>query len=379
MERPEIRETGRTDMGRDEIQIWTAIRGIAAMWVVLYHFAPRLQSDVSNFILDQGHLAVDVFFVLSGVVMYHVYGRSLLSGTFRTRTFLVKRFARIFPVHAVTLAAMVALTLTAHATGLFEAPATLWRDAAVNFLMLQAWHLTDGLRLNYPSWSVSAEFFAYAAFPFVAAAILRLPQRVCLPSGILFFLVCAFIYRSLAAAGTLGAEMPGEITRLTFQFSALRILPEFVMGICVCRGMPGLLAEGAAPGPKGTAISCAGAAMAGLFLGEPYLFVLASALSLGALGVWNPRVPRVLVWLGTISYSLYMVHGVVEKFGFNILERLVGATDDTVPAMFLVPMLLATVLSAALCHRLVERPGREAVIAVLGTSRRSDKPVHANG
>ena len=67
MERPEIRETGRTDMGRDEIQIWTAIRGIAAMWVVLYHFAPRLQSDVSNFILDQGHLAVDVFFGPPGV------------------------------------------------------------------------------------------------------------------------------------------------------------------------------------------------------------------------------------------------------------------------------------------------------------------------
>src|ERR1700737_2473765 len=86
----------------------TPLRGIAAMWVVVFHF----QVLVITFILPEqtllvakGYLMVDLFFIMSGFIISHVYQQSfqagIASGNFRR--FIVARFARIYPLHLFTL------------------------------------------------------------------------------------------------------------------------------------------------------------------------------------------------------------------------------------------------------------------------------------
>src|SRR5262245_51361113 len=83
----------------------TGARGFAALSVFLLHLLSHLQAPERPFppVGEAAYLAVDFFFVLSGFVLAHVYRDSWLAGTYRHRDFLVRRFARIWPMHIVAL------------------------------------------------------------------------------------------------------------------------------------------------------------------------------------------------------------------------------------------------------------------------------------
>src|ERR1700730_13385309 len=99
-----------------QIDSLTGLRGIAAFWVMLMNFREITPARVWQFpVLDtfiaNGAYGVDVFFVLSGFILCHVYTGAFRDGlgTSQIRKFILYRFARIFPVHLVTFAAMLAL------------------------------------------------------------------------------------------------------------------------------------------------------------------------------------------------------------------------------------------------------------------------------
>ena len=89
---------------RDDIRSLTGLRGVAAWWVVLYHFNELLPVSVHGWptaLLGRGYLAVDLFFILSGFIIAYNY----LDGfsAFDPRKylhFLGVRIARIYPLHA---------------------------------------------------------------------------------------------------------------------------------------------------------------------------------------------------------------------------------------------------------------------------------------
>src|SRR3954454_1602091 len=91
-----------------QIPVLSSVRGIAAWWVVLYHFRdefPRgyLATDLYN-LLRHGHLAVDFFFALSGFIIALNYAEKFR--TFRLadyRQFLILRLGRIYPLYLFML------------------------------------------------------------------------------------------------------------------------------------------------------------------------------------------------------------------------------------------------------------------------------------
>ena len=101
---------------RAELAQLTGVRGIAAAWVVLYHFQPQIFALAPELrplgvVLRGGYFAVDLFFLLSGYIIAYQYLHAFPRGRGDYGAFLVKRIARIYPLQLVTLVLIVILVV----------------------------------------------------------------------------------------------------------------------------------------------------------------------------------------------------------------------------------------------------------------------------
>jgi len=154
-----------------EILPFTALRGLAAWWVVAYHFREFIPvGDNARIVLSRGALAVDLFFIMSGFVMALSYGRGFqhrvtARGYFR---FLALRVGRIYPVHLLVLCLFVSVPLALAVTGRSPLPGQFSVGYFVQSLVLvQASGFGQGVAWNLPAWSISTEMVFYLLFPFV--------------------------------------------------------------------------------------------------------------------------------------------------------------------------------------------------------------------
>ena len=154
----------------------TSLRFVAAYWVVVHHYWPHLAgAGAQPPLIARGYLGVELFFVLSGFILCHVYLPQFEEGRFRYRDFLWARLARIYPMHIATLVGMGAMAGAALAIGLSVDPNVLSLAALpANLTLTQAWGLAPVAGWNHPSWSISAEWFAYIAFPAFAGLTLAM-------------------------------------------------------------------------------------------------------------------------------------------------------------------------------------------------------------
>ena len=162
-----------------QIDSLTTLRGILALWVVAYHFwndAVRLFPSLKSLapLAQSGHFAVPGFFVLSGFVLAFNYSARFATWPpRRVLGFWALRLARIYPVHFVTLLAVAAMIAVSDRLGyqLTDAGYST-RDFILNLFLMHTWVPEFRLNWNYPSWSISSEWFAYLVFPFAAAGLL---------------------------------------------------------------------------------------------------------------------------------------------------------------------------------------------------------------
>jgi peptidoglycan/LPS O-acetylase OafA/YrhL len=157
----------------------TGIRGVAAVWVFIYHFReyyfglfPQLRKF--DFILSNGHFGVDLFFCLSGFILGYVYFNELSNPSINSRaakvkSYFLKRFARVYPLYFLTSCIAGIFYFAGVKFGhVFnnESPSNFSLISVIsNFIGIQTW--VGYPSLNGPAWSVSAELFAYLYFPLV--------------------------------------------------------------------------------------------------------------------------------------------------------------------------------------------------------------------
>jgi peptidoglycan/LPS O-acetylase OafA/YrhL len=210
----------------------TGIRGIMALWVFFLHinhnsvlgpeFIPNTIPFLST-LLSHGYLGVDVFFMLSGIVMTMVYGAKLSTFNWQQTLYYYKlRWARMVPSHYTMLLVFwatykvteVAFHMSANTADKFNL-----RDLGLNLLLLQSYLPESITTWNLVSWSISTEFFAYLLFPLMACLILPLPRTVLL--GLLPLLLIAFV-------GVFTFIFGGE-TNFINNVSLLKIIFEFLI------------------------------------------------------------------------------------------------------------------------------------------------------
>lgn len=345
----------------------TSLRFIAALYVVIFHFRSHFGIDfgAASVFLGNGSVGVDFFFVLSGFILCHVYGRAAESDKPWYTAFLVKRFARLYPLHIATFLFFVVLYVVMNTTNIDPTSTQRYRESAIplHLLMLHAW-FPDSNPVNTwngPSWSISAEWFAYI---FVFSAMLWVGRVVrnttaLLIASLSFFLIVVFLNDFFTE------EL--LIKRAT-SFGILRIIPEFALGFALYK----FAVEHILERRRALILSAVSSiALIGFlatidlksshigFLVVPILATVLYALFCvdiqGDVPVLKSGVAE---YSGEISYSVYMVHAPIAAVWFNLVKIFPAAVSLVSPLTFsLIGTGLVVVVASASYH-LLELPAK---------------------
>ncbi|MDI7776226.1 acyltransferase [Asticcacaulis sp. EMRT-3] len=349
-------------MPQDHLKPLTSLRFFAATWVVLYTYIHELKGAFDIGVFDKGYLGVDLFFILSGFILSYVYLEAFGERRFTYGQFIVHRLARIYPLHIATLGFTLLLIAAAALKGLHLDPnADNWAALPAHLFLVQAWGLAPTASFNHPSWSISAEWFAYLTFPVTAMLAIALRKRPMVAVGLAmgFMAVIYTVFQAISGF---------PLTEATFQWGALRIVPCFLYGSALFLAWR----AGAVARPR---VALAGAVIASLtvifaasFAPSDLLIVLALGLLVLSLAGLAPKPgesgllsSRVLIYLGEISFATYMIYVPWKWVYLKGVDRLLGLEGHGLPFVWWLAGLLALVPLSMLAHHLVERPCRKIV------------------
>lgn len=274
------------------------LRGLSALVVLICHFrwfwdfayegAPLPARSVLAPIYLYGGLAVQIFWALSGFVFWTAYGERRQSA----KTFWLHRFARLYPLHLLTLLIMAVLQfLSWRTTGGW----TVYGNNDLRHFVLQLFMASNWFSMensfNAPIWSVSVEVLIYAAF----LIFMRRPSAVMALtlSAMSYALYALTVHQipfcaSLFFFGVFMSILAPEAHR-TFGAWAL---PLSVCGLAVVAAIIALVAQ-SDPGRAQTIAA---------FTGPPSVLAIFVALD------YRTSLPKSFHWIGLITYSVYLLH-----------------------------------------------------------------------
>jgi len=282
---------------RPENVALTSIRGFAALWVVAMHFQLGM-ADVGYSLwpglAHYGYAGVDIFFILSGFILTTVYRGLEWRGV---GAFLTRRVFRVYPMHLAVLAGMLVVWIDAYLRFGVHNDAQELRWLPLCALLLQPF-VYHRLMWNAVSWSISMELVCYLLFPIV---IMRL-RRAALPILIAMIVGCGVVEHQLQLYD-LYVWGDGAIARGVIGFGlgmALRLATERFR--TPSAGVASLLELA---GLAGIVVSAS--------IGQgPFIPLCAAALILGLSYERGPVAwclnARWCLWLGKISFSVYLIH-----------------------------------------------------------------------
>ena len=321
------------------------LRGALALWVVLYHLTPGRIGLVGGALRanQYGYLAVDIFFVMSGFILFHAHGRHLADlRVDRLVEFFRLRFWRTMPMHL----ASVALALAVSGLVVHEWPSRAALLRAV--LLLDTWNEASiAHRINGPVWSLHVEWVGYLCMPLLFVALQKWRVRRWLgwlALGTALGQVAIMAGLSLSPSAF---EGPGALVRMAGGCGLGCVL-------WTLRDHP-LMAR--LEGDAALLLACAGAIaileVASPVFVTPMLAVIVMALTRPGRLAGAMLTNRAMLFLGRISFSLYITHYPV-MCAYLVLQR-AGAISSAVASVLTLTTALA--LASAVCVT-IEEPTR---------------------
>lgn len=373
----------------------TPLRGIAAILVVFFHFhiflGPLTPPD--NFVVSKLYLMVDLFFVLSGFIMAHVYGNSFKGKIKKVDfiKFMKARFARLYPLHIFSFLYLLIWAIYMKSQiNFLETPAivqSVFDNSAIFgvLTLTHAWGTHMEATWNTASWSISVEWFLYLLFPFLAFLFYKYKRIAAWAFGVtsIVLLFCIIYYiepiwiETISKAREIPEEQtvfrPSNTIDIITGFALLRGFCSFVFGmisyeIYKTGKYKGLLKKGFwFPLIWAVLFIC----WIKDVLLDPFAIVLFSLLilhSAHAEGTLKKILNnKVFTYLGNISYSIYMVHVpiILTLFITSLIKGVMPApaaeinfVDNWMGAFILCSIVIVV---ASLTYRLIEKPARRAL------------------
>lgn len=363
---------------RSQLDALTSLRFFAAFYVVIFHYWSSYQlTETKPLLVVLGETGVTFFFLLSGFILSYSYDDD---GEFPKGSygrFYLARLARIYPVYIVTILVMFpALVFMRH-----TAPDQNFREiwALTSPFALHAWIPGAACSLNCPNWSISTEAFFYLLFPLVFAPVFRRPI---LAVGLaVITMVTIWLMqiddwvstgRSLEAmkAVSFASDQSGDLRMQLYTYFPLTRLPEFVIGI----GLYAFWKQGGdRVAPRAFYLAAGLGAliivMTAHWVPENVMRTGWSAICFAPLVLAaantnaGPLTGSGLVWLGKISFALYLVHSPVDSYLRTIDKIALGAKLAAMPVVFFCFAMAIAFAAAAFLFHVVEEPARRLILA----------------
>ena len=362
----------------------SGLRTVLAINVMFFHFTPP-HPDFLTPVIGNAYVFVGFFFLISGFVMgYNYADRPALA----KKKFYLKRVARVYPTYLLVLLLSIPFVMAewkAHTHGDFLLGMVLTP------LALQGWLPSLATFWNTVGWTVPAEFFLYALFPFLLVFIetranaLRTPLRIV---AAILALWAIGILPHIAYWLTNPDHLPGPATRFTYaiglrfiKYNPVMYVCSFTAGILLAR-LHALLVLTPA---RRALVAVAALTVLALFFTVgvqriPYVIVhgalllpVFSALLIGLAGqnpvasvfAWKP-----IMWLGETTLALYLLHfnGYILIHLYKLPERMhVAQYDPWISFAFI--MLLAV-----LVMKFYERPAQKFFLGLFRRPPELDHP-----
>lgn len=334
----------------------TSLRMFFALFVFFSHLSFLRENEsyvrLFNSIFDEGFLGVSFFFILSGFILAYNYKEKVISGGISKKAFYVARFARVYPIHFVTMLAALAISLVSSTDSM--------KYLLPQILLLQSFFSDSSVffSLNAPSWSISNEMYFYLLFPFVI--ILSVRSKIIL--FIMYFILILL----------LNSKLDDELKHYWLYISPLIRFSDFLLGILLFElfsrvrpiystmSQPTLFEFGA------IVLFCVffiPHQMIELsFRYSIYYWIPMSAIvlvfALSSAAETRSVFTRVLsnkylVWAGEISFCFYLIHFLAIQVINYIRVKFLPNMDLIVLSIII---FLLTLIASAIAYRHIEKP-----------------------
>ncbi len=351
------------DVRKSRLPSLTGMRFLAALLVFICHSSVQgfftdtgLQTTLQTLFIRAGWAGVQFFFILSGFVLtWSARPADTVTAFWR------RRVTKLYPNNLVTCLAAIVLML---ATG----TALTTQRAIPNLFLVQSWlpnfEVFDGL--NPPSWSLACELLFYAAFPLLLRAVNAIPRNALWwAAGALFafILLMPLIATALPSTPLLGIKPATSFPQfwLVYAFPVTRVA-DFTIGIVAAR----IVTTGQWPRIGMVTATIVALVCYAITVVAPVLYSTVATMTIGLVLVIGTSAARdiagrpsllsgrKMLWLGEVSFALYMVHVLVLSYGHKFIGG--GAYSTPVAILVIVAFFLVSLGIAALLFKFVENP-----------------------
>lgn len=350
----------------NKIEELDSIRGLAALVVVIFHL-PKWSPVLDHGLINNGHLMVELFFVLSGFVIYNAYSDKINSWKDLLR-FQFLRLGRLYPVHLLFLFAFVLIELIRYMAFVLMGMKSHTAGQAFmvnnlsafikNILLISSVLPNQPLTFNVPAWSISVEFYTYLVF----ALIIVFGKRIRIYFVFLLMALSLFLLDSdmdfgfstllsCFAGFFMGCVVAELLRKIEIKVSGY-LLPVCFLSIIMFLSFKG-----------------EGVSSSWMYLLTAFLLI---SLVLSEESVFRDILnSKPFLWLGSVSYSVYMSHSMVIWFVNQFIRFVLKPSEITIKgestpqlstsealiASFLVVGLVLVISS--LVYLYLEKPMRE--------------------
>lgn len=355
----------------DRDEALDGLRAVAALMVVFYHCGVELRLP---YLILPGYSGVHLFFVLSGYLISRPFWACLLSGAPLPswRRYAARRFMRIYPTYFVALVIFVAMRFVGH----LRPPGS--EDVLLHALLIFNWGApAQFLAINIAMWTLAIEAQFYVLLPIAVGLARKLSPsrgRLCALAVTIAFVGIGWVSRAIEY----GRTRPDELRfRLPFSFLDLFAMGMLVGYLELTRADPlrarlplraamllgagvvlfgtnhWLVSSGGGDWLKPPTLALAILYPTAICFGFALilLIVLTRVRQSVAVLTWKP-----FVFIGQISYSMYLLHIGVGYFLLTRLPHALGVWLGSRPLLYAVVQLGPVVAVSYVVYRLVELP-----------------------
>lgn len=320
------------------------LRGSAALFILIYHYLyfEGLQFDGESFIRRMGYYGVTIFYILSGLTLFYVYSEKLSFKKSELKKFFVKRAARILPLlWVVSITSIV-----------FSHKSPNFLDVFLNFSGLFGFFKWDTYFAT-GAWSIGNELVFYSFFPFLLFAARKNGNLFWYVGALILLISIYFSYCLLPNPVNHWRNYTNPLNQLIYFYSGIAIGKLFVNKnysntFLIILLVVSLLVFITYPsGINDTLL---------VIKGNRYVFFILCWIIVASLYLLkvNPKliIHKPFLFLGEISYGIYLFHPIVYFFSKKILSIL---HINLSMYFFLFVSTLLSILISYLSYRFFEK------------------------